>query len=89
MNKRGEILNKAIKDLQIEIAQSWKGVMKYEEQMRDVLFHNDEILTTLINFEKSKIEKLTVILDEITPSNESEIIRAKETLTKAGYIVTK
>lgn len=89
MNKRTEILDKAIKDLQIEIMNAWKSVMKYEEQMRDVLFQNDEILTTLIDFEKSKIEKLTVVLDEITPSDESEIVRAKETLKKAGYTIIK
>lgn len=87
MNKRSEILDKAIKDLQIEIMNAWKSVMKYEEQMRDMLFQNDEILTTLIDFEKSKIEKLTVVLDEITPSYESEVNKAKETLRKSGYHV--
>jgi len=86
-----QVLDKAIKDIQVDIMNAWKSVMKYEEQIRNIsMYESDEaILLLLIDNEKSKIETLTAILDKLDPPNPEtdDIEAAKETLRNAGYQV--
>jgi hypothetical protein len=86
-----QVLDKAIKDIQVDIMNAWKSVMKYEEQIRNIsMYESDEaILLLLIDNEKSKIETLTAILDKLDPPNPEtdDIEAARETLRNAGYQV--
>jgi hypothetical protein len=85
------VLDKAITEIQNDIMNAWKSVMKYEEQLRNIsMYESDEaILLLLIDNEKSKIETLTAILDKLEPpkSDADEILVAKNVLRNAGYQV--
>lgn len=91
MTTKEQVLDRAITDIQNQIMNAWKSVMKYEEQMRNISVHeeNDDILLALISNEKSKIETLTAILNELTTPVPAlpEIENAKEVLRAAGYHV--
>ena len=84
-----DVLDRAITDIQNQIMYAWKSVMKYEEQMRNISVYeeNEEILLTLIESEKSKIETLSAVLDVLQPSKPqpSEVRAAKDVLRRAGY----
>lgn len=86
-----QILDKAIADIQNQIMFAWKAVMMYEEQLRNsnVYEASDDILLTLIDAEKYKIETLTAVLNVLEPpaSEVSETEAAKDVLRKAGYHV--
>jgi hypothetical protein len=85
------VLDKAINDIQNDIMNAWKSVMRYEEQLRNISVYqeNEDILLLLIDNEKSRIETLTAILDKLEPPkyDSSEIEAAKEVLRSAGYHV--
>ena len=91
MKSKEQVLDKAIADIQNQIMLAWKAVMMYEEQLRNssVYESSDEILLTLIEAEKYKIETLTAVLNVLEPpaSELSETEAAKEVLRKAGYHV--
>lgn len=84
-----DVLDRAITDIQNQIMYAWKSVMKYEEQMRNISVYeeNEEVLLTLIESEKSKIETLSAVLDVLQPSkpHHSEVRAAKDILRRAGY----
>ena len=83
------VLDRAITDIQNQIMYAWKSVMKYEERMRNISVYeeNEEVLLTLIESEKSKIETLSAVLDVLQPSKPrpSEVRAAKDVLRRAGY----
>jgi len=91
MTSKEQILDKAIVDIQNQIMFAWKAVMMYEEQLRNssVYEASDEILLTLIEAEKYKIETLTAVLNVLEPPapETSEVEAAKSVLRKAGYHV--
>lgn len=91
MTSKEQILDKAIVDIQNQIMFAWKAVMMYEEQLRNssVYESSDEILLTLIEAEKYKIETLTAVLNVLEPQTPelSETEAAKQVLRKAGYYV--
>jgi len=85
------VLDKAINDIQNDIMNAWKTVMKYEEQMRNIsMYESDEaILLLLIDNEKSKIETLSAILDKLEPPkpDADDVQAAIEVLRSNGYQV--
>lgn len=91
MTSKEQVLEKAITDIQNQIMYAWKAVMMYEEQMRNssVYEASDDILLTLIEAEKYKIETLTAVLNVLEPPTPelSETEAAKQVLRKAGYHV--
>ena len=91
MTSKEQVLEKAITDIQNQIMYAWKAVMMYEEQMRNsnVYEQSEDILLSLIDGEKYKIETLTAVLNVLEPPTPelSETEAAKEVLRKAGYHV--
>ena len=91
MTSKEQVLEKAITDIQNQIMYAWKAVMMYEEQMRNsnVYEQSEDILLTLIDGEKYKIETLTAVLNVLEPPTPelSETEAAKSVLRKAGYHV--
>jgi hypothetical protein len=91
MTAKEQVLDRAITDIQNQIMNAWKSVMKYEGQMRNLSVYeeNDDMLSALISNEKSRIETLTAILDRLTPPapDHKEIENARAILKDAGYYV--
>ena len=91
MASKDQVLDRAINEIQVDIMNAWKSVMKYEEQMRNISMYEEDndILLLLIEGQKSKIETLTTILDKLTPPvpEHEEIENAKNVLRSAGYHV--
>jgi hypothetical protein len=91
MTSKDQVLDRAINEIQVDIMNAWKSVMKYEEQMRNISMYEEDndILLLLIEGQKSKIETLTAILDKLTPPvpELKEIEDAKAVLRSAGYHV--
>jgi hypothetical protein len=91
MTSKDQVLDRAINDLQVDIMNAWRSVMKYEQQLSDMDMDEEDkkILRLLIENEKSKIETKSAILDKITPPAPAhqEIEDAKAVLRSAGYHV--
>lgn len=91
MTAKEQVLDRAITDIQNQIMNAWKSVMKYEGQMRNLSVYeeNDDMLSALLSNEKSRIETLTAILDKLTPPapDHEEIESARIILEDAGYYV--
>ena len=73
--------NKAIAHVQNQIMLSWKAVMNYEQQLRDI--GHDEIIEACIETEKEKVYIYTTILNQL----ETSVNQAKAILKDAGYYV--
>jgi hypothetical protein len=73
--------NKAIAHVQNQIMLSWKAVMNYEEQLRNI--GHDQIIEDCIAVEKEKVYIYTTILNQL----ETSVNQAKAILKDAGYYV--
>jgi hypothetical protein len=73
--------NKAIAHVQNQIMLSWKAVMNYEQQLRDI--GHDQIIEDCIAVEKEKVYIYTTILNQL----ETSVNQAKAILKDAGYYV--
>lgn len=73
--------NKTIEFFQNQIMLSWKAVMNYEQQLRDI--GHDQIIEDCIEAEKEKIYHLTSALNQL----ETSVNQAKAILKDAGYYV--
>lgn len=81
--------NKAIAHVQNQIMLSWKAVMNYEQQLRDI--GHDQIIEDCIAVEKERVYIYTSILNQIDPSilnqTNPSVNQAKVALKDAGYYV--
>lgn len=73
--------NKTIEFFQNQIMLSWKTVMNYEQQLRDI--GHDQIIEDCIAMEKDKIYHLSTALNQL----ETSVNQAKAILKDAGYYV--
>jgi hypothetical protein len=73
--------NKTIEFFQNEIMLSWKAVMNYEQQLRDI--GHDKIIEDCIAMEKEKVYHLSTALNQL----ETSVNQAKAILKDAGYYV--
>ena len=73
--------NKTIEFFQNEIMLSWKAVMNYEQQLRDI--GHDKIIEDCIEMEKEKVYHLSTALNQL----ETSVNQAKAILKDAGYYV--
>lgn len=73
--------NKTIEFFQHEIMLSWKAVMNYEQQLRDI--GHDKTIEDCIEMEKEKVYHLSTALNQL----ETSVNQAKAVLKDAGYYV--
>ena len=73
--------NKTIEFFQNQIMLSWKTVMNYEQQLRDI--GHDQIIEDCIAMEKDKVYHLSTALNQL----ETSVNQAKAILKDAGYYV--
>jgi hypothetical protein len=73
--------NKAIAHVQNQIMLSWKAVMNYEQQLRDI--GHDQIIEDCIVVEKERVYIYTTILNRL----ETSVNQARGILKDAGYYV--
>lgn len=73
--------DKTIEFFQKEIMLSWKAVMNYEQQLREI--GHDKIIEDCIEMEKEKVYHLSTALNQL----ETSVSQAKVVLEDAGYYV--
>lgn len=73
--------DKTIEFFENEIMLSWKAVMNYEQQLREI--GHDKIIEDCIEMEKEKVYHLSTALNQL----ETSVNQAKAILEDAGYYV--